>query len=207
MVNRLSAQAVGESAMLGSYSWKKSTYQRYLTITMPCYTTEDVAANLSAQMMATIGLLLCTLITGILLAVGTSSLFLLSSGEEERSLLRRNRFLRAYIVIILSTVLVLDAAVFVAINGPTVFKFFSQPQNTYQKIVAIWTNVLGSTMVAIILSADGVLVSVPVIFFKKLELSTASRYGGVLWFKRPLGLTSHPSGGMCFGSFLFVCGS
>lgn len=208
MVNRLSAQGVGESAMLGSYSWKKSTYQRYLTITMLRLTTEDIVALLSDQMMETMGLLLCTLITGILLAVGTSSLFLLSSREEERSLLRWNRFLRAYIVIILSTVLVLNAAVFVTVNEPIIgFKFFSQSQNIYQEFVVIWTKVSGSTMVAIVLSADGVLVSVPVIFLKNLELSTASRYGGVLWFKRPLGLTSHPSGEMCFGSFLSVCGS
>ncbi len=208
MVNRLSAQAVGESARLGSHSWKKSTNQRYLTIAMPQPTTEDIVALPSDQMMQNMGLLLCTLITGILLAVGTSSLFLLSSREEKRSLLRRNRFLRAYIVIILSTVLVLNAAVFDTVNEPIIgFKFFSQSQNTYQKFVVIWNKISGSSIVAIVLSADGVLVSVPVIFLKNLELSTASRYGGVLWFKRPLGLTSHPSGAMCFGSFLSVCGS
>ncbi len=126
----------------------------YLTI------TEDIKSllRLKDQMMQSLGLFISTLLTGILFALGTSSLFLLSSSREDENLLRRNRFLRVYIVVLLLAILVLDIEVFILVNEITIFKFFSQELNTYQNLQGIWTKLSGSTMLVIILLSDGVLV-------------------------------------------------
>ncbi len=79
-----------------------------------------------------IGLLLGTLLTGALLALGTTSLSLLSSKGGDRNLLRRNRFLRAYIIP-LPTLPIPYAEGPVVANDDGGDIFFSQPQDTIQK--------------------------------------------------------------------------
>ncbi len=118
-------------------------------------TTEDFETTLNALMTQIIGLALGSLLTGILISLGISSLFLLSSRKGDRSLLRQNRLFSAYIITSLSAVLALEAGVFVAIKDATASELFSQPQNTYRQLEGIWNRV---AMAVIILSADGVLV-------------------------------------------------
>lgn len=116
---------------------------------------EDFQAVLYDQMVHMIGLLFGTLLTGILLVLGVSSIFLLSS-DGDRSLSRRNRFLCVYITILLLVVLALDAEVFILGNGFAVF--FSQPQNRIQEILGVWGKVVGSTALVVALLADGIFV-------------------------------------------------
>lgn len=119
--------------------------------------TEDPAqANLKGTMTRMIGLLLGTLLTGILLTLGISSLFLLASRRGDRNLLRRNRFLRAYIIILLMTMVLFDTGVFVGVDS--IALFFYRPQDTLQKFIEIWGKVMGTTTLFAILWADGVLV-------------------------------------------------
>lgn len=116
---------------------------------------EDFQAVLYDQMVHMIGLLFGTLLTGILLVLGVSSILLLSS-DGDRSLSRRNRFLCVYITILLLAVLALDAEVFILGNGFAVF--FSQPQNRIQEILGVWGKVVGSTALVVALLADGIFV-------------------------------------------------
>ncbi len=116
-------------------------------------TGDSFQAYLNAQMVQTIGLLLGALLTGILFSTAISSLFLLSSREVDKNLLRRNRFLCVYIIVLLLTVLIFYAEGFVV-----VIIFFSQPQDTAQKMFETWNNVTNPTTGVIILLADGVLV-------------------------------------------------
>ncbi len=103
------------------------------------------------------GLLYENQFPGVLLALGVSSLILLSSTRADRNLLTRNRFLRVYIIILLLTVLTFDAEVFVLVNGVDVFNF-ARSQDALQKFVGMWGRVLGATSMVITLLADGVLV-------------------------------------------------
>ncbi len=168
--------------------------------------TEEFQAYLNILMTNMVGLLVGALLTGILLSLGISSLFLLSSKGRDRNLLRRNRFLRVYIIILLSTVLIFDAEAFVGVNRVAIF--FSQPRHTAQELTGIWAKVLGLTTAAIVLLADGVLVRLTSYLpFNSFKHVAPSRYGGVLWSKKLLDLSGHPSGETCFGLFLFVYGS
>ncbi len=130
---------------------------------MPHITEDPFRAYLNALMMRMIGLLLGSLLTGALLALGIASLPLLSLRGGDKNLLRRNRFLCAYIIMLLPIVLVFDAEGFLVTNGNDIF--FSQPQNTIQKV---WC----PTLVVIILLADGVLVRLseysPFNFYKQV---------------------------------------
>ncbi len=113
-----------------------------------------VQAILSSQMMQMMGLLLGTLLTGILLTIGISSLFLLSSFKREHGALsRRNRILRVCVIVLLLAVPSFGAGVFVLLNGNVVF--FSQPQGA---LTRFWGKVVASTTMVIILLADGLLV-------------------------------------------------
>ncbi len=170
-------------------------------ITMRHLTTEDFQAILNGQMMNSIGLLLSTLSTGILLSLGISSLFLLSSRGEDRSLLRRNRFLRIYIIISLLTVLALDVEVFVLVNETTIFEFFSQPQSAYDKFERIWTKVSGTTMLVIVILADGVLVRLPVIFFLGLSTERCFKVWRCFMVQKALGPYSSSKWGNMFWVF------
>lgn len=116
---------------------------------------EDFQAVLYDQMVHMIGLLFGTLLTGILLVLGVSSILLLSS-DGDRSLSRRNRFLCVYITILLLAVLAIDAEVFILGNGFAVF--FSQPRNRIQEILGLWGKVVGSTALVVALLADGIFV-------------------------------------------------
>ncbi len=122
------------------------------------FTTEDFEATLNDQLMESIGLLLGTLLTGALLSLGIHSLFLLSSRVGDRSLLRLNRLLCAYIIILLLSVLAYDTGVFVVVNETAIFNLFSQPLNAIRKTKGILFIVVGSTSAVIPLLADGVLV-------------------------------------------------
>ncbi len=110
---------------------------------------------MNVLMMEMIGLLLGTLLTGVLLTLGISSLFLLSSNGGDRNLLRRNHFLRVYIIILLSTVVVFDAEGFVLVNSSIII---SQPLDMLQKFLGMWAKVVGITSMVSVLLADGVLV-------------------------------------------------
>lgn len=116
---------------------------------------EDFQAVLYDQMVHMIGLLFGTLLTGILLVLGVSSILLLSS-DGDRSLSRRNRFLCVYITILLLAVLAIDAEVFILGNGFAVF--FSQPRNRIQEILGLWGKAVGSTALVVALLADGIFV-------------------------------------------------
>ncbi len=107
--------------------------------------------------MRIVGILLGTLFTGILLTLGISSLFLLSSRGGDRNLLRRNCFLRAYIIVLLSTALILSAEGFVIVVTD-ITTFFSLPQDTTHENFEMWGKITGSTMAVIVLLADGILV-------------------------------------------------
>ncbi len=119
-------------------------------------TTENVQAILNDQMVQMIGPLFGILLTGILLTLGVSSLFLLSSKGGNRDLSMRNQLLRTYVVILLLAVLALDAEAFVM--GNSVAIFFSHPQIQIQEFRVILGQVVGSTTLAIGLLADGLLV-------------------------------------------------
>ncbi len=133
------------------------------------------------------------------------SLSLLSFKRENKNFLRRNYFLCAYIIILLLTVPIFEAERFVVVNSSTIF--FSQPQDTLHKILGIWGVVSGLTTAVIVLLTDGVLVCLHTIHLRSFQTSPLSRYGDVLWFKKPLGLSTRTNGETYFGSFLFACGS
>lgn len=121
-------------------------------------TTEDFEAILNDQLMESIGFLLGTLLTGALLSLGIHSFFLLSPRAGDGSLLRPNCLLRAYIIILLLTVLAFDAGVLLVVNETAIFNFLSQPPDTIQKFKGMLFNVVGSTTMVVVLLADGVLV-------------------------------------------------
>ncbi len=168
-------------------------------------TAEDLQAILNDQMMQMIGPQIGVLVTGILLALGASSLFLLSSNGDN-NLSVRNRFLRAYIVILLLAVLALDAEAFVMGNNVAIF--FSRPQIELQELRVIWGQVVGSTTLLIGLLSDGLLVrsSCHPSFVRPFKRASPLRSGGVFWFKRPLGPIIHPSGETCYGPSQLVYG-
>lgn len=125
---------------------------------MPSTPLGDTQENLSSQTVSMIGLIFGTLLTGVLLTLGTSSIFLLYS-KRDRSTLGRNRFLCAYIVILLSAVLAFDAAAFILGNGFSIL--FSQPPNKIQEFFWTWGEAVGSMTLVITLLADGVFVRLP----------------------------------------------
>ncbi len=120
------------------------------------FTTKIFEATPKRQMMESMGLLFGTLLTGVLLTLRISSLFLLSSRRADRNLLRRNRFLRVYIIILLLTVLTFDAEVFALVNGAAVIS--SQSHNALQRFVGTLGWALGATTMVIALFGDGILV-------------------------------------------------
>ncbi len=125
-----------------------------LISTMRPLTEDSTRTNfLKDQMMQMIGLLLGVLLTGILLTLGISSLFLLSFKGENKNLSRRNRLLRVYIIVLLLVVPIFGAGAFVLLSGDIVF--FSQQKDTLERF---WGKVVASTTMAIILLADGLLV-------------------------------------------------
>lgn len=121
--------------------------------------TPGDAAGLQAvlhdQTMFMVGLMLGTLLTGILVTLGASSIFLLASNGD-KILLGQNRFLCVYIIVLLLTVLVFDAEVFILGNGLSIFS--SQPPNKILELFGIWSVAVGLTSLAITLLGDGIFV-------------------------------------------------
>ncbi len=116
----------------------------------------SVQTYLNSLMTNMIGLLLGAVLTGVLLSLGISSLFLLSSKGGDEDSLKRNRLLRTYITILLLTVLIFDAEQFVGLNSVAIF--FSQPLDKVQLFSEVWGKVTGTTTIVIVLLADAVLV-------------------------------------------------
>ncbi len=117
---------------------------------------DSLQTYLNGLMVDMVGLLLGTLLTGVLLSLTISSLPLLSSRGGDKNLLKRNQFLRVYIIILLSAVLIFEAEVFVVMNSVAIF--FSQSQDVVQFFFKIWGKVTGITTAVIVLLSDGILV-------------------------------------------------
>ncbi len=117
----------------------------------------DTQEVLYDHMMHMVGLIFGVLLTGVLLTLGVSSVFLLSSKGVRGSTRRFNRFLCAYVIILLLNILAFDAEVFILGNGSAIFP--SLPPNEIQKLFGIWGKAVGSTTLVIGLMADGILVS------------------------------------------------
>lgn len=116
---------------------------------------EVIQVILHTQMIEMIGLLFCVLLTGIVLTLGVASILLLYS-QEDRNLLRRNRILCAYIILLFLLIFCFEAVAFAVDNSFTIF--FSQPPNKTLEAVEKLGGVVGATSLASGLLCDAVFV-------------------------------------------------
>lgn len=144
-------------------------------------TVQELETASHNEMMRRIGVLVGILFTGALLTLGTSCMFLLSS-KKENSFRYRDRILRAYIVVLLFTVIAFELEAFTLSNASSIF--LSQPPQKVTEITGQLNTAYGLTVVAIGGLTDGVLVS---LLSNSLEvgiaLSVSSRCGDVLWYR------------------------
>lgn len=158
----------------------------------------DLQAILHDQTMSMVGLMLGTLLTGILLTLGASSIFLLSSNKDE-SLLGQNRFLCIYVIILLSAVLVFDVEVFVLGNGFSIF--LSQPPNKILELFEMWSFTMGSTALAITLLADGIFVCLLLLLSESLFNNRYFKVWRCFLVQRTLGPYNSSKWGNIFWAF------